>query len=102
MADASLLENLGPGEDVAITFEVTQDDIDHGRWRDCNECPIARSAVREFPGYEVSVGSAIRMYGAGGSYRAALPATAENFITSFDYGHPVDPFSFTAHFQSYE
>lgn len=102
MADASLLENLGPGEDVAIIFEVTQDDIDHGVRSNCNECPVARSAAREFPGYEVSVGISIHLHGAGGSFRAALPATAENFITSFDYWQPVDPFFFTAHFQAYE
>lgn len=102
MADASLLDNLGPGEAAAITFEVTQDDIDHGRRRDCKDCPIARSAAREFPGYHVLVDSELGLENreSRNYYCASLPGEARAFIVDFDQGWPVNPFSFTASFQA--
>ena len=102
MADASLLEKLGPGEDVTITFDITQDDIDQGIRSNCIDCPIARSASREFPGYSVAVGSAIHLRTDGRYFMGELPAKASDFVYDFDHGLRVEPFSFTAHFTPFE
>lgn len=32
-----------------VKIDVTQDDIDHGKRRDCHECPISRAFMRTFP-----------------------------------------------------
>ena len=77
---------------MLVTVDVTQADIDAGVKRKCDQCPIAR-AVRRVVGAdkEVTV-NPVSIYIDGGYWRT--PLEASNFISDFDNGHPVVPFSF--------
>lgn len=85
-------------EPSAITVQVTQDDILNGKRSRCDQCPIARALTRA--GFtEVSVGATIAVVarpGIGTSESVYdLPEFANLFITNFDNGRPVEPFTFT-------
>jgi hypothetical protein len=74
------------------TINVTWDDIEHGRQGSSMSCPIAR-AVGTALNDRVSVGrdrlSTMRTYKV-----AYLPPEARTFISEFDAGRPVSPFTF--------
>lgn len=79
-----------------ITIEVTQEDIDAGRKGNCYLCPIALAAARVF-NLDVSVGASWLSVEASNGAEVAmfkLPQAARTFVTLFDGGHPVAPFTF--------
>lgn len=74
-----------------MRVEVTQEDIDAGRKRDCYACPIALSIKRQgFGSVAVSQGN---IWVVGCEYDT--PLHVEEFIKAFDEGKPVKPFAFT-------
>jgi hypothetical protein len=93
-----------PEEARRVKIDVTADDIANGTRLNACQCPIARAATRaglfavevypsggpdEFqPGHpsEIIFGTPRRS--------SRLPATAERFISAFDEGRTVEPFSF--------
>lgn len=76
-----------------VTIDVTQEDIDAGSPNRCRSCPVAR-AVHRATGkpHIVVTRNEILLSGWG---RFPLPAIAAEFISEFDAGRPVSPFSFT-------
>jgi hypothetical protein len=81
-----------------MRVEVTADDIANGKrglpW--C--CPIARAIKRASGGSRVSIGTFNGLaYDWGTAHPAVffdLPEVARCFISDFDSGRPVEPFSF--------
>lgn len=84
-----------------MRIEVTQEDIDRGEQKQCTRCPIARAVKRVMPFHDVVVG------GGAISYRKVLSKWNRGewgmrecnirvlqFISDFDAGKPVQPFSF--------
>lgn len=88
-----------------MLIEVTQQDIDTGRARDCLMCPIALAVMRASGKKYASVSP----YNFGCSdtdpdstrgrwKRYRMPVAARIFVSNFDRGLPVAPFSFEAEF----
>jgi hypothetical protein len=83
-----------------VIFDVTQDDIDQGRPRDCYNCPVARSVVRTLglgpAADEWTVGSWVIAGWLRDRQVVSVPAPIRvcRFIDEFDRGQPVEPFSF--------
>ncbi len=87
-----------------LTISVTQEDIKAGIRLHCGLCPVARAARRalrlaEIPHDEQLMHvNAKNIYPMGaskiGSKRHLLPNEAAEFISCFDSGFPVNPFSF--------
>lgn len=78
-----------------ILLNVTQDHINRGKRQDCSACPIALALMDQFPGAEVEVsGVGILIKKRLKDYKKywSNPETAK-FISTFDYGFPVKPFS---------
>lgn len=87
-----------------ITINVTQEDIDYGLKHDPNFCPIARAIKRETKA-DVSVGTYTatlvpkktllgKILGRNSSYYFVnLSKTATAFISAFDTGKKVEPFT---------
>jgi hypothetical protein len=80
------------------TITVTQEDINDGKAGNCTLCPIALAAKRAFPdifpvvgGYYLVLDSAP---GTEDGELVDLPYEARQFVQSFDFGRPVEPFSF--------
>lgn len=97
-----------------VTIEVTQEDIDNGQKCSTSLCPIALASARCFANAGVmdtrlsdapmvSVKS-ICMWHKGENWTKTfmaikLPQEASTFITDFDKGKEVVPFSFTLTFE---
>jgi len=81
-----------------ININVTENDIRQGVPEDCNQCPIAIAALRVFPETEIRVGDMIEVYPLNGDDEEwyDLPDSALEFISDFDDGKDVHPFSFEA------
>jgi hypothetical protein len=81
---------------MVVTIDVTQDDIDHGTAGNCWACPVAR-AVRRVLGLEdIGVGTTDMDLGQGTKVIVVpTPDVAADFMTAFDTGKKVAPFSFT-------
>jgi hypothetical protein len=84
-----------------ITISVTADDIAQGKQRDCRRCPIACAVRRAFPHAVVDVDEAdINIWKSGliaETFREyVLPDEAREFISAFDAGESVKPFTFEA------
>lgn len=94
---------------MRITIEVTQEDIDHGRPRDCRHCPIARATNRVLAeGFQASVteifgkllirpvdsmsGDILRESRVW--YPQPNPYRPCDWMHEFDAGHPVAPTAF--------
>ena len=77
---------------MIYTIEVTPQDIDAGKRRSCDHCPIALALARTgiaFQGVDYSLVL-------GPDFNPIdLPQSARNFIEKFDEGAPVLPFTFT-------
>lgn len=73
-----------------MKIEVTQEDIKAGRKTECTRCPIAL-AIKRKVGYTMSVGT--RVCGSLDN-EFQLPKIAQDFISNFDHGNPVEPFTF--------
>ena len=79
-------------------IHVTQEDINRGWARDCGKCPIALAALRAFLGATwVSVTGEIQVsFESGRVQDWSMPDLAFSFMDTFDNGHEVTPFQFTA------
>lgn len=77
-----------------LRVEVTAEDIADGRREHCERCPVAR-AMRRAIGRVVWVGGA-GQWGIGNRspQPKRLPLRVTDFITAFDTGRPVSPFTF--------
>jgi hypothetical protein len=74
------------------TITVTQEDINVGMPNRCYRCPVALALTRAFnETAEVLYGSA---YIVDSRQYLKLPIEVSCFISSFDKGEPVKPFSF--------
>ncbi len=74
-----------------IKIEVTERDISFGKRDDCKRCPIA-IAARRVGLNQLEVGG---WYLTSGNTTYTLTKKARDFITDFDGGLQVSPFSFT-------
>ncbi len=84
---------------MIVTIDVTQEDIDRGRCKDCRTCPIALAILRVIrPGIALlsSTDFVIGPNGCSpfGQCQLKIPRDAVCFIGKFDYFQPVQPFSF--------
>lgn len=80
-----------------ITVEVTQEDIDKGVAGNPCLCPIARAVRRELDIPTISTDVSVYSWTMDAlDVFYTLPASAERFVTRFDYGDSVEPFTFTA------
>jgi hypothetical protein len=77
-----------------VAVEVTTGGIKLGVKESFQRCPIARALkYLKFGKVEIDGELADFTY-KGVKYKAALPKVAHNFITRFDNGKPVKPFTF--------
>jgi hypothetical protein len=77
---------------MKLTIDVTADDIEHGKRRDCNNCPVARAIQRHFHTVKVGVGAVIYwdtpwhdLY----NVYCVPPDSVFEFISRFD-NNPID------------
>lgn len=79
-----------------VRITVLASDIEIGRARDCQRCPIAMAANRAFAPNRVEVDQeAITVFGEHGYIKHAyLPKEATAFVYAFDAGVDVQPFAF--------
>ena len=79
-----------------IRVKVTRRDIDNGKPRDMDSCPIAKAIHRcRFRKAEVDNSVIhLRGYYSDGD-PLPMPETAKRFVKQFDAGKPVKPFAFT-------
>jgi hypothetical protein len=83
-----------------LSINVTQEDIERGQRHECDLCPIALALLRAIPGANVEVvPSKVWILPAGkrepfGWELARLPDEAQSFMTKFDLGWAVEPFTF--------
>lgn len=75
-----------------IKIEVTQQDIDNGKRASCFYCPIALVCTRTFKELCLIGESYLGFIRGGKKY--PLPQNARQFVTDFDHGRPVKPFTF--------
>lgn len=86
--------------DAAIRIDVTQDDIDDGHPRESECCPVALALNRTMPlpwKWNVGVRPArawLREPGVPVASVLVLPPRVDRFISRFDRGETVKPFSF--------
>jgi len=74
-----------------MKIDVTQQHIEIGTPKDCAYCPISHSLMSHFPNSCIEVdGSCIEING----IQYYSPDSVVKFITAFDSGFPVKPFSF--------
>ncbi len=76
---------------MKYTIEVTEQDITHGKRKQCEECPIAL-AMHRATDEHWSVGTKLDRCRDGFSIKT--PLSACEFITDFDSSLPVQPFTF--------
>ena len=89
---------------MKLKIKVTQNDINHGRRKDCNRCPIARAVKRAVTKSKVKcllTKIAVRLeevilLDSWGSvdHRGYLPSRAQRFIIKFDDAKDTKPFNF--------
>lgn len=85
---------------MTVTVHVTQKHIDEGKIGQCKRCPIALGIKEIFPALDVQVGKTavhidVPPAVLRDTYRyARIPKEAEDFISAFDQGVNVKPFSF--------
>lgn len=76
---------------MEYTVTVTQADIDGGVRNKCTKCPVALALKRLFPGRRISVANySIKV----GSCLERMPSEVISFVSWFDIGRAVQPFSF--------
>jgi hypothetical protein len=83
-----------------VLIQVTQEHIDEGVRRDCEQCPVAmailaacRAAGQPLTSIQVD-GAYVSADRPGETLGADLPLIASDFIESFDGMDPVAPFCF--------
>ena len=77
-----------------IKVKVTKKDIANGKRSKCTKCPIAL-AIRRVQGCSTYMVSSYSIYNRSYEYLCNLPKKAANFVSQFDDGNKVKPFSFT-------
>jgi hypothetical protein len=81
-----------------MRIEVTQEDIDNGLRGNCRQCPIALVVARSTGALYVSVNSGIQWSYFRGcvspEHWRRIPLEVFRFMSDFDRGRPVEPFSF--------
>lgn len=84
------------GRSKRILIEVTLEDIHNARGGS-RGCPIALAGQRLFEDPELTVGanSMWRRNGDEDLTEYRLPPSAREFISAFDFGDPVEPFTFS-------
>jgi hypothetical protein len=78
---------------AAMRIRVTQECINDGVQCDCRACPVALAIRRKYPKRDVSV-YRDEMLLRHPYRKISLPQRACDFITAFDEGMPIKPFSF--------
>jgi len=78
---------------MMYTIRVTAEDIASGKRKHGGSCPIALALRRYLPDVPISVGNMFILYDAD-EIQVPLPKSAQLFISSFDRGLTVLPFSF--------
>jgi len=81
---------------TTITIDVTTEDIAMGKPTNCHACPIYLAVVRAMPHlnrFLLDVTGVSVRYDRG--RLASLPESAQDFISRFDAGQWVRPFSFS-------
>ncbi len=76
-------------------IEVKAVDIKKGIRNNTKTCAISRAALRLFRGKDVSTSRFTLTVQNGETMRFMLPKRAQDFITRFNAGQLVKPFSFT-------
>jgi len=80
---------------LRVKIEVTQEDIDRGARRSCCNCPIALAVKRLVPHCsEVDVRCGAIYAKTPELWKADASISVIDFISGFDAGRPVQPFSF--------
>lgn len=69
-----------------LVLDVTAEDIREGVPGDCDRCPLARAARRQFPGFHIGTD----FCGLAGRWWRNAPDT-QSFIQRFDRGFVVKP-----------
>ena len=83
-----------------VTIQVTQEHIDHGKAGDCAECPVARAFLGAVPDlqrvavWDAGCARADLYFGPVDPVVILLPEVVTDFVSAFDDGRPVSPFSF--------
>ena len=83
---------------MTYTINVTAEDIACGGRGNCSRCPVAKALTRCVPGVKESYASYTggSLYAiAGPGLRVKFPIEVAYFISDFDSGLPVSPFTFT-------
>jgi len=83
------------------TIDVTEEDINDGVRQNCWTCPIALAAVRSLDDHTAYAALFLFVRRPGGTLSAPLPNEAVRFMSDFDAGLPVKPFSFTVTFNRF-
>lgn len=90
-----------------LKFEVTQEDIDRGRPRDCAACPGARCIARTLYPYNLPISTwHVSREWVTGWYEVQLvayrtPVALSEFIDKYDDGISVEPFTFEMEVELY-
>lgn len=81
---------------VVLEIDVTADDILNGVREDALACPVALAAMRATGcGHVMTDGDVLRIDESGGeTMEGNLPDSVAEFVSRFDRGDPVLPFSF--------
>lgn len=74
-----------------MKIQVTSTDISRGKKAKACQCPIGLAARRVFKERVIVDSDGCHLMGGG---RYSLPKEAQNFISRFDKGEPVEPFEF--------
>lgn len=74
-----------------VMVEVTRDDISYGRTMNSTRCPVALALLRTTGADRVMVR---QHYAVIGTFHVVLPDAVVKFVSEFDFGLQVKPFSF--------
>src|SRR5690349_21737653 len=85
-----------------MNIRITEEDIKLGRRRDPQDCPVARALRRAGVDHMGVGGMAVMMVLACKNTFVLLPASAQEWITDFDWGGHVGPFEFEFHLPGHE
>ena len=77
-----------------IRIRVTSKDIELGVQSKSDSCPIARAIKRKKLGTKIAVGIG-DIYIDAKIKKVSNPERVFRFVNDFDFGSPVEPFSFT-------
>ena len=78
-----------------MKIEITDEDIRLGQACSCFSCPIARAVSRQFPDDFVMVNRCNIVVESDNFEKVVYPLSQEarKFVSDFDSGHPVAPFT---------